>query len=280
MHTLALIVIILSMVSFSSSAACPSYKYWDSGSSSCLICSYSCLTCTSSTDCTSCDTVNDFRTLSNQKACLCLQGYYDDRTTTVCKTCTSRISNCTDCFYNSTYSAADAGLGARQYGCFSCRSGYVLQSNACAAYVTCPAGQGANSVTNVCEACQTGCLTCTLSNRCTACDNTTNYFLNSATSTCILCDLFGCTSCLSLTVCQTCSAGLHLVNRACQCPDGQFYDPNAVACKNCSKYCLTCTGPSSYECTTCNTTQNRLLVGHDCQCDGYNYRESVTGPDC
>lgn len=278
MRSVGITLLILTLLVSAYSAACPSYKYWDTGSSSCLACGYSCFTCTSSTDCTSCDTANDFRTLYNGKACLCQTGYYDDKVSTVCKTCTSRIVNCADCFYNSTYSAGDAAVGALQYGCFSCRSGFILQSNACAAYVTCPAGRGANSVTNVCEACPTGCSICTLSNACTTCNAAANYFLNSTTSTCILCSLFGCTSCQSLTVCQTCSAGLNLVNGACKCPDGKYYDPYAVTCKSCSKYCLTCSGPSSYECNSCNATQNRLLVGQDCQCDSFNYQESASGP--
>ena len=100
------------------SVVCPSYKYYDTGSTSCLSCSYSCLSCTSSSDCTACDSTNDHRVLINQKACLCSKGYYDDRVSTVCKTCTSRIANCADCFYNSTYLPADAASGALQQGCF------------------------------------------------------------------------------------------------------------------------------------------------------------------
>lgn len=45
-------------------------------------------------------------------------------------------------------------------------------------------------------------------------------------------------------------------------------------------YCLTCTGPSSFECTSCNTSNFRILVGNECQCDSYNYVESTTGPMC
>ena len=129
---------------------CPSYKYYDTATSTCQFCSYSCLSCTSATDCAACDSANDFRSLVNQKACLCNKGYYDDKVSTVCKTCTSRIANCNDCFYNSTYSAVDAASGARQYGCFGCITGFVLVNNACNAYIACPAGQGANPTTNVC----------------------------------------------------------------------------------------------------------------------------------
>lgn len=144
---LCLLLLTLTLVT---SPSCPNYKYYDSSTSSCQFCSYSCLSCTSSSDCISCDLTNDHRTLFNAKACLCNKGYYDDKVSTVCKTCTSRIANCADCFYNSTYSAADSASGALQYGCFSCNNGYILSSNTCLAYTVCPAGQGANPTTNVC----------------------------------------------------------------------------------------------------------------------------------
>jgi proprotein convertase subtilisin/kexin type 5 len=143
-------LLILTLISIANSAACPNYKYWDSATSTCLTCSYSCLTCTSSSDCSQCDSNNDHRTLYNRKACLCQTGYYDDKVSTVCKTCTSRIPNCADCFYNSTYVAADAGVGALQYGCLSCNVGFIKVGNACNTYATCPAGNGANPTTNVC----------------------------------------------------------------------------------------------------------------------------------
>lgn len=145
-----MLILIAILIPAAYSVVCPSYKYYDSGTSSCQACGYSCLTCTSSSDCTSCNSASDRRVLFNQKACLCQKGYYDDRVSTVCKTCTSRISNCADCFYNTTYLPADAASGALQQGCFECSSGYVLISNGCNQYATCSAGQGANPTTNVC----------------------------------------------------------------------------------------------------------------------------------
>ena len=132
---------------------CPSYKYWDTTTSTCLTCNYFCKSCTSSTDCTLCDSATDHRVLVNQKACMCQTGYYDNKVTSVCQACTTRISNCADCYYNSTYSASDSAAGAIQYGCSACLTGYVLLNNACSAYVICPAGQGPNQLINVCQAC-------------------------------------------------------------------------------------------------------------------------------
>ena len=273
MHRISAIsLLILALVSIAHSAACPNYKFWNSATSTCVACSYSCLSCTSASDCTQCDSNTDHRTLYNRKACLCQTGYYDDRVSTVCKSCTSRIANCADCFYNSTYLPADAGRGALQYGCFSCANGYLLIGNACSAYTTCSSGSGANPITNICEPCLTGCSVCSLSNKCTTCNSTANYFLNAASFTCTLCDLFGCATCQTLTLCQTCNAGLILVNGACKCGNGTYFDPYGLSCKNCSIFCKTCTGPSSYQCTSCNPDHHRLLVGQDCQCDSYNYQ--------
>lgn len=164
------LLILLSLLPLCLCQTCPSYKYYDTGSSSCLSCSYYCKTCTSSSDCTSCDSATDKRTLYNQRACVCQSGYFDPKNSSVCIACTTRISNCVDCFYNSTYSAGDAAAGALQYGCFGCANGFFLNSNACAAYVVCPAGQGANKLTNVCQACPTGCTICTYSDACTQCN--------------------------------------------------------------------------------------------------------------
>lgn len=146
--------------------------------------------------------MNDKRVLINQRACMCIVGYYDDRVSTVCKDCNSTIPNCVDCFFNSTYASSDAGLGALQKGCFACREGYVLLNNACNLIAICPFGQGPDLTTSLCRSCSIGCLTCSSDyNNCTSCNNTANYFINDVTASCILCQLFVCDTCRTLTEC-------------------------------------------------------------------------------
>jgi hypothetical protein len=144
--------------------------------------------------------------------------------------------------------AGDAGVGALQQGCFACAAGYVLVNNACNAMATCTTGQGPDLTTNVCRSCSTGCLSCPSNyNTCTSCNNTANYFLSSGSATtCTLCQIYGCTSCRSLSQCQTCRDGLILVNGACTCADGTYMNTYTNTCPSCSIYCLTCSGPSSY----------------------------------
>lgn len=190
-----------------------------------------------------------------------MKGFYDDKISTVCKPCNAQIAHCNDCFYNSTYRAADAAAGSLQYGCFGCQYGYFISNNQCIQYATCPAGQGANQNSNTCESCSTGCLSCTLSNNCTTCNSAANYFLNADTRQCVLCSMPGCSSCSSSTQCQSCAPGFTLVNRACKCSDGKYYDSVTGTCLDCSSFCLTCDGPSAYECKSCNSTLRRLLVG-------------------
>lgn len=179
---------------------CSNYNYLSN--SSCLPCSYSCLICTSGSQCNQCDATNDHRSLVNQMACICDSSYYDDKVSTICKPCTQNIANCNDCFYNSTYTA---GGGSLQYGCFGCQTGYFLTGNSCTQLVTCPTGQGPNTLTNTCQACEVGCLTCETSTKCTQCNAFANYFLINSTNTCISCQLIGCTSCVSLSECRTCA---------------------------------------------------------------------------
>ena len=90
--------------------------YYDSGALICQLCSSKCLTCTgTSTNCSSCDTVNHFRTLSTSFSCDCLNGYFDSGSLSVCQTCTS---SCLTCISIPTQ-------------CTSCNSERTLVSTSC-----------------------------------------------------------------------------------------------------------------------------------------------------
>lgn len=72
----------------------------------------------------------------------------------------------------------------------------------------------------------------------------------------------GCSSCASSTQCHSCAVGFLLVNSTCSCPTAKYYNPNTGTCMTCSSYCVTCSGPSPYECTSCNSTLKRILIGN------------------
>ncbi len=61
-HLIFLYLLTLSLLILSTNqVTCPSYKYYDTTSSTCLSCSYNCVQCTSSSDCTLCDGITDKR---------------------------------------------------------------------------------------------------------------------------------------------------------------------------------------------------------------------------
>ena len=140
---------------------CGDYTYENNTVYECEYCNYSCQDCTSGHDCIVCDEANDHRTLFNGVACECMENYYEDPVTTVCQHCSNFLSNCADCFYNSTYQASDAAAGAIQFGCFECDSGYFLENLACHPPATCTGATVLNMETNQCDPCLLeGCLEC------------------------------------------------------------------------------------------------------------------------
>lgn len=113
-----------------------------------------------------------------------------------------------------------------------------LYNNKCLA--VCPISFWANSNTNICDPCSTGCLRCTNSGltACTQCsnDSSTIYYLH-----------IGATTCSSTN-----------------CPDGQYISSSVPNyCQPCSSICVTCS-VSAENCTSSNCAQNYYFLNNSC----------------
>jgi hypothetical protein len=105
-----------------------------------------CLTCTSSSVCTTCDTTKNY-TLNGS----------------TCATCSSVLTGCLACSNSTTCTTCDTNNNFQISGkVCTCVTYYVLSGSTC---VTCASAMA-------------GCLTCTSSSVCTTCDATKNYTLN------------------------------------------------------------------------------------------------------
>lgn len=69
----------------------------------------------------------------------------------------------------------------------------------------------------------------TSSNTCMYCNNSINYFINTAQQ-CVLCTLSYCTTCTSLAVCNTCSSTFVLVDGKCVCDAVNNYILSGSVC--------------------------------------------------
>ena len=146
---------------------------------------------------------------------------------------------------------------------------------------SCPYSNQYGDSNNICQYCDSTCLTCTGSaTHCLTC--TGNRYLDSTTSSCVtLCPLgtYGvadCNECLSDCeddyfqndadrLCyQVCPSPLYgnVETKKCvaTCPDGMYQDSTTIRCQFCDFNCATCAG-SATNCLTCKYT---WLVGLTC----------------
>jgi proprotein convertase subtilisin/kexin type 5 len=78
-----------------STSTCPCISgYFDSGTTICSSCNYTCATCTSSLACTSCNST--LGRIFNNTNCICSPGLYDNRLQQQCQTCMYSCSTCKD----------------------------------------------------------------------------------------------------------------------------------------------------------------------------------------
>lgn len=242
-----------------------------------------CLTCSNSLTCTSCDsTLNRFLN-TTQYTCDCIAGYYANSSNlcapcgSLCTTCNSS-STCLTCKPN-----LNRTLDTNNFTC-GCNLGYILISS-----------------TNICLLCQSTCLTCitNYTNRCGTCDNSTlrslnstsfqcqcptiGYFDDGINLNCLACS-YTCYTCSGSAIyCTACPTGS---NRAfnsstgtCYCAQ-HFYDANITfvqnsTCLACSYYCSTCLQPIA--CTSCNSSKLRAIntVTSKCICLPGSYDDGI-----
>ena len=220
------------------SCKCDSQYYWSG--TMCEPCDASCLTCVSSlpNGCTGC---TGLASLQSDSTCVCDSAYF--WTGLECSPCDSSCLACD-------------GIGVNQ--CTECTSGLLLSSDkAC----VCSESHFWDASVSLCKACDTSCASCSgsTSGSCTGCAENSSLVGGFCTcnagwywdgvSACGIC-YDNCEMCTGPAA-EDCVCMEHasLVGKDCVCETG-FYRKGSE-CEECDITCLTCSGPSFYECTSC-----------------------------
>jgi hypothetical protein len=222
----------------------------------------------SSSECKQCFT-NDNRTYNPfMLTCTCMSGFYDDGSSSTCKTCDTSCYTC------------NAG---GPLGCTTCLTSYnrQLSNGACiCAFYYYQVGSSLQ-----CTACQYSCQRCAANSAtsCTLCDNQFHRTLSDPSSTgkgpC-LCDAlyfdngrdlmcanchYSCSTCQASfsSSCLTCDATTNFRYQVgpgpyqCICSAGYFDNGSTASCQPCHAQCKACNGAGNNKCTQCTDTQNR-----------------------
>jgi proprotein convertase subtilisin/kexin type 5 len=230
---------------------CPYGQYATNSSFTCQPCNINCATCYgSSTNCLTCTYVNTISIVYlYQSKCIvtCPNKFWQNSTNQMdhqCSPCNPYCAICTgplntDCSYcaNQTVLINDTNVTVQYYK--------DLYSTTC--NPTCPNGQYIDSIiNNVCVPCNSACLLCSInSTNCFKC--AFNFYLYVPQN-----------SCLS------------------NCPINNYNNPiitvNYYYCTQCTKGCYACTGPSLFNCSSCqNETVNLTTI---------SYFKDTTGSYC
>ncbi|KAM3127342.1 hypothetical protein pb186bvf_020542, partial [Paramecium bursaria] len=139
--------------------------------------------------------------------------------------------------------------------------------------------------------CSIGCLTCTSSSVCTACDTTNGYSLSGGVCNCLtnyimvssICQkcYYQCTTCsgTASNQCNTCDSTRTISSNTCPC-NANYYDVQSItACaaitSTCHYSCNTCYGLQYNQCVTCPSASYRTFqsTSNTCPCD-VNYQDN------
>ncbi|EAS02591.2 zinc finger lsd1 subclass family protein (macronuclear) [Tetrahymena thermophila SB210] len=240
---------------------CPNGTYKLS-SSECAVCHPSCKTCFAGSN-KSCNICQPNTYLNPDNSCQsgCVSNYYPRIGDMTCQKCDISCFNCV--------SPGDSG------SCTSCTGQLYLTKNQC--QQNCPPNQ--TKVTapnnNTCQPCDKTCLTCngTTPNSCTSClapdlflsttfscVNTcnTNQYKNTQNQTCQPCHI-SCQTCKGPdnTDCLSCGGSFYLDTSkgicSNSCPDKYYKNTSNNKCTQCDATCVSCSGPSSSECSSCDS---------------------------
>ena len=257
-----------------------SYGYSNSVSFQCTACLSPCLTCTTFADCTRCR--SGFSLSGTYCLIECYSGYYSAASDPVTVNGTSYSSftcepcspPCLTCTNSSTT-------------CVTCPSGYLLDNgNNCVSNCV-NATTYYDQTTRECYACSQLCYSCygPSSNECLSCQPPLQYYEGICVSECpygyhstytYQCEPCSplCADCsLSNTNCTLCHgdellevSSNNVGSCTTDCSIGRYLDTAMYTCENCNETCRTCSGPSSSECTSCNSG---FLVSGECRtaCD-------------
>ena len=165
--------------------------------------------------------------------------------------------------------------------CFTCAPTFFMAEGNNTCFVKCPAFWFDNTTHMVCTSCSWHCLTCINGTHCTACEAPT--FLDLATAECVIqCPItfFGNQTSRTCDPCREGCANCTDYNNCFQCVNTSYFvDQTTTICWKCSEYCLTCYGPTHYNCLTCKYPLFRDK-SHTCVsllCPYGQYVDSVKG---
>ena len=280
------------------STSCNSNEYGDSTFFKCFLCNPACATCSSSTTCATCTSVNGAAYFLNGTMCSvsCPSGQYGSLTNYQCTNC---ANECATCF---------GGLNTQCYTCKAVTSTnyfLVYSTNYCSS--SCPNGQYANTTDFTCKLCNPECLTCvTTPGNCLTCGFSSqgyNLFLqtnkclmnclngywgNPSTNNCDACAV-GCATCSAAgtsacTVCNTDTSTSTMYYKwigstvcATTCPNGQFISASiSYLCQPCSSICVTCS-VTAENCTASTCAANYFYLNNNClgACPNHYYADSA-----
>ncbi|EAR98006.3 bowman-birk serine protease inhibitor family protein (macronuclear) [Tetrahymena thermophila SB210] len=246
--------------------SCNSDEYFDG--KVCQKCHPTCLSCNGPNfnQCLDCD-ISKFRKISGSQQCNCIEGYYDNM-----NNCTKCDQSCLSCSGSSDKECLTCDLSKFRYlkdGQCVCQDTYYDKGDK-----------------NICEKCQNPCKNCILQGLNILCLSCLDNLKILQLGKCICQDRFyednqkncqkcinNCLICQDSTTCNKCDQNRQFQNNKCQCLTG-FYDDGSN-CQKCDSTCQECSGPSSLECTQCDSSKFRTLKNNQCVCkEGYFYINS------
>jgi proprotein convertase subtilisin/kexin type 5 len=225
---------------------CGSKQYINQTSpNKCGNCSTTCTQCSfNSSYCQKCATGYFLHIGTSQCLLTCPKSFYNNITlnitldTFICSPCASECKICTGPTTNACSACTNVttNLGVVSY--------YFKQPNANTCSSTCPAGYLADIVTNNCEACQNGCISCSgTAKNCSACTIYLGvaYYLDKTTNTCATICPNGGSGNQTDFICYSCQ--YYTYNDKClqSCPTGYIgVISNISTCVECSSTDDTC----------------------------------------
>nr|XP_004550004.2 proprotein convertase subtilisin/kexin type 5 [Maylandia zebra] len=221
---------------------------------------------------------------NNTRLCVsgCPRGFWGDRRR--CKRCYASCESCT---------------GSRSDQCTSCQPGHHLTEGTNTCTAICGENYYLDHDANMCRKCSENCLKCTSYSICTECKPHTSLQGNRCQRSCaagfyhdpqeVACKPChqACATCAGAGVeaCNTCAEGYLMEEWRCvsSCSAG-FYatEPNPEIadghriCRRCDASCLTCVGPSRWNCSSCSSGHSlqRGACAADTECTDGEYQDS------
>ncbi|KAI1301502.1 Furin-like protease 2 [Halotydeus destructor] len=219
----------------------------------------------------SCAKNGKFQDIDGQCVDTCQAGYFGDNERKTCVRCSEECSSC---------------YGPSSDNCLGCSSGKFYYGNRC--LNVCPDTHYADQKLAECLPCSINCRTC--NEEPAKCKTCRSKLKLDESQRCIpSCNGTACSQCLkpcktcfdsSRKGCVSCMDGYRLLLNECilgDCPSGHYLDQNGnQQCRQCHRYCTSCTGPSHTQCTKCvpGTTSRKGL------CEPCRDGEFLTGTSC